>query len=47
MNEFTKFIWLLFILVLWIGAYAFLVVAVYAVILGLIAWLKPEWLDKF
>lgn len=46
MNEFTKWLWLLFILFLWLGGYAFLILGGYAAVLGLIAWLKPQWLDK-
>ena len=46
MNELTKWGWLIFILFLWLGGYVLAVLAGYAVIIGLLAWLKPEWLEE-
>lgn len=46
MNELTKWAWIAFILFLWLGGYVLAVFAGYAVIIGLLAWLKPEWLEK-
>ena len=47
MNEFVKWAWLILLIVLFCGAYAFVVLAVDIVAFILVAKFKPEWLDKF
>jgi len=47
MTEFTKWVWLILILILFLGKYVFVVLAVELAAYALVRWLKPEWLDKF
>jgi hypothetical protein len=46
MNELAKWAWLLLLAILWIGHWIFVILAIDVVAFILIAWLKPEWLDK-
>ena len=46
MNEFTKWIWIVFILFLWLGWYVFALAAIIGITLGLVAWLKPQWMES-
>lgn len=46
MKELAKWIWIVLIVVLFLGTNVFLVVAINIVIIMLIWWLKPEWINK-
>ncbi len=47
MKEVAKWVWLIMLVILFVGPWAFVVIAADIVIFILVAWLKPEWLEKF
>ena len=47
MSELAKWAWLILLIVLFVGSYVFVVIAIDILAFILVAWLKPEWLDKF
>lgn len=47
MKEVAKWAWILLLIILFAGPYVFVVIAIDIVLFILVAWLKPEWLEKF
>ncbi len=46
MNELAKWAWVVLLGILFLGHWFFVIVAVEVVVLVLICWLKPEWLQR-
>ncbi len=46
LNELVKLLWAFLIASLFFGLWTFAIIGGYLLILILIRWLKPEWLDK-
>ncbi len=46
MSELAKWAWVVFFAVLFLGYWFFVLIGVEVIILLLIAWLKPEWLES-
>jgi len=46
MTSLAKWAWLILLIILFIGPYVFVVIALDVVAFILVAWLKPEWLDR-
>lgn len=47
MNKLAKIVWMVVFVLLFLGPAIFFILFVDAVAVLLIAWLKPEWLDRF
>jgi len=46
MNSLAKWVWFILLCILFVGEYIIYYIIVGVVAFVLIAWLKPEWLDK-
>jgi hypothetical protein len=46
MTELAKWAWLILLIILFLGTDFFIILAIDVVAFILIAWLKPEWLEK-
>ena len=46
MTELAKWAWLILLIILFLGWHFFVIIAIDVVAFILIAWLKPEWLEK-
>lgn len=47
MVELAKWAWIIIICVLFLGPWSLVFIVLNAAVFGIIAWLKPEWLEKF
>ena len=47
MNELAKWVWIILLSVLFLGEYVFWFILAEVILILLIWWLKPEWLDKW
>lgn len=46
MNELAKWVWIILLSVLFWGEYVFWFILAEIILILLVWWLKPEWLDK-
>ncbi len=46
-NGLAKIAWALLFMILFFGVWTFVILGAHALVLALIYWLKPEWLDKY
>lgn len=46
MSELAKWAWIILLIILFLGPYAFIIFGFNLVALILVAWLKPEWLKR-
>jgi hypothetical protein len=46
MTELAKWAWILLLCILFLGPWTFVIIGVDIVVLSLVMWLKPEWLEK-
>ncbi len=47
MAELAKWVWIVLIAFLFVGPWLFAIIALDVIAFVLIAWLKPEWLERF
>jgi hypothetical protein len=47
MTELAKWAWLILLCILFLGEWTLVIIVFDIVVFGLVAWLKPEWLEKF
>ncbi len=47
MTELAKWAWLILLCILFLGEWTLVIIVFDIIVFGLVAWLKPEWLEKF